>query len=241
MSRIHDLSERLQRALAEHQRLHDPGREPANASRWLQPLRAWQAARLEDSFGRFLRDAHRHDAARFFLDDLYGDRDFSRRDADIARVMPMMQALLPRPMLETLADAIEVGALTQSLDLRVAHALDRIAPRRRALDTALYARAYTGTAPPAERERQIELIGRVGHGLGRALRTTGVSTLLKLARGPARAAGLGELQAFLERGVSAFSRIGNVGAFVDEIVRDEREVMGRLYADDPDPFRPPVR
>lgn len=241
MSRTHDLSERLRHALAEHQRLHDPVREPANASRWLQPLRAWQAARLEDSFERFLRDPHRHEAARFFLDDLYNDRDFSQRDADIARVMPMMQALLPRPMLETLADAIELGALTQSLDLRVAGALDRIAPRRRTLDTGLYARAYTGTAPMAERERQIALIGRVGHGLGRALRTTGVATLLKLARGPARAAGLGELQGFLERGVAAFSRIGNVEAFVEEIVRDERTVMRRLYEEDPDPFRPPVR
>lgn len=237
MSRTHDLSERLRHVLAEHQRLHDPAREPGNTSRWLQPLRAWQAGRLEDSFARFLDDPKRRDAARFFLDDLYNDRDFSRRDADIARVLPMMQALLPRPMLETLADAIELGALTQSLDLRVAAALDRIAPRRRTLDAALYARAYTGATPKVEREHQIALIGRVGHGLGRALRTTGVGTLLRLARGPARAAGLGELQGFLERGVAAFSGIGNVEAFVDEITRDERALMRRLYAEDPDPFR----
>lgn len=238
MSKTHDLSERLRRVLLEHQQLHDEAAEPRNRLRWLPILRAWQAARLEDSFRRFLRDPARRPAARFFLDDVYNDADFSRRDADIARVMPMMQALLPRQMLETLADAIELGAFTQGLDLRVAEALERMAPRRRSLDAALYARAYTAVTTPQERSHQIDLIARVGHGLGRALRTTGVGTLLKLARGPARAAGLGELQGFLERGVQAFSCIGDVDGFIDEIEHEERTVSARLFDDDPDPFRP---
>lgn len=237
MSKTHDLSERLRRVLREHQQLHDAVAEPRNRLRWLPIVRAWQAARLEDSFRRFLRDPKRQAAARFFLDDIYNDADFSRRDADVARVMPMMQALLPTQMLETLADAIELGAHTHALDLRMAEALERIAPRRRSLDVALYTRAYTSVTTVQERNHQIDLIGRVGHGLGRALGTTGVGTMLRLARGPARAAGLGELQGFLERGVEAFSRIGNVDAFIDEIVFEERTVSTRLFNDDPDPFR----
>ena len=39
------------------------------------------------------------DAAQFFLTDLYGEHDFSQRDADIARVIPMMQKLLDNPFL----------------------------------------------------------------------------------------------------------------------------------------------
>ena len=237
MSKTTDLSERLRRVMREHQQLYDFEAEPRNRLRWLPVLRAWQAARLEESFGRFLRDPLRRPAARFFLDDLYNDADFSRRDADIARVLPMMQALLPRGMLETLADAIELGAYTQSLDLRMAEALEALAPRRRSLDVGLYTRVYITVTTPRERAQQIELIARVGHGLGRALRTTGVATLLKLARGPARAAGLGELQGFLERGVAAFSRIGDVDAFVDEIELEERNVSARLFSEDPDPFR----
>ena len=33
----------------------------------------------------------------FFLTDVYGDHDFSRRDANVAKVMPMMQRLFAQP------------------------------------------------------------------------------------------------------------------------------------------------
>ena len=132
------VSDRLARRLAWHQFLHDPDREPRNQLRWLPELRRWQAARLRTSFSHFLADPRRRPAAEFFLDDVYGDRDFTRRDADIVRVMPMMKRLLPERLLGTVADAIELGALTQALDLRMAEALDGLAPRRRRLDEALF-------------------------------------------------------------------------------------------------------
>ena len=227
---------RLATLVAEHQRLHDPAREPRNALRWLPELRRWQAARLRGSFARFLRDPARRPAAEFFLTDVYGDHDFARRDADIAKVAPMMQRLLPGGLLDTVAAGIELGALTHALDLDVAQALERLAPRRRRLDDALYAQAYREAGGKARRARQIALIGEVGGGLAAALRNRSIGTLLRLARGPARAAGLSELQGFLERGYAAVAALGDADAFIGEIVRDERQVSRRLFAGDPDPF-----
>lgn len=229
---------RLQRRLACHQALHDPAREPRNRLPRLPELRRWQAARLQTSFARFLDDPRRRPAARFFLTDVYGDRDFSRRDADIARVLPLMQRLLPAALLETVADGIELGVLTQAFDLRMAAALERLAPRRRRLDAVAYAQAYRAVGLPRLRERQIALIGRVGHGLGAAVAKPGIGALLRLARGPARAAGLAELQVFLERGFEAFAGLGDVDAFLAEIQRGERELARRLFRADPDPFEP---
>ncbi|MDN5783007.1 MAG: hypothetical protein L0H23_13465, partial [Luteimonas sp.] len=160
------ISSRLERRLACHQALHDPAREPRNGLRWLPELRRWQARRLRASFAHFLEDPARRPAAEFFLDDVYGDRDFTRRDADIARVLPMMQRLLPEKLLGTVADAIELGALTQALDLRLAQALQALAPRRKKLDDALYARAYREAGLPRLRAHQIDLIRRVGGGFG---------------------------------------------------------------------------
>lgn len=237
MSRTSDLSKRLGCLLARHQALHDPGREPRNALRWLPEVRRWQAERLEASFDRFLSDPRRRPAAHFFLSDVYNDRDFSRRDADIARVLPMMQRLLPAALLGTLSDAIELGLLTHAFDLRLAQELETLAPRRRKLDAALYARAYREAGLPRLRSHQIDLIARVGSGLSSALRMPGVATLLKLSRGPARAAGLAELQGFLERGFAAFSGLGDTQGFIGEIEADERDVAQRLFAGDPDPFR----
>ena len=34
---------------------------------------------------------------RFFQTDLYGNRDFAQRDADLARIVPVMVRMLPEP------------------------------------------------------------------------------------------------------------------------------------------------
>lgn len=237
MSRTADPAHRLAWLLGRHQALHDPAQEPRNRLRWVPEVRRWQAERLEASFDRFLRDPKRRPAAQFFLSDIYNDNDFSRRDADVARVLPMMQRLLPATLLTAVADAIELGLLTHAFDLRLARVLQRIAPQRRKLDAALYAQAYREAGLPRLRGHQIDLLAHVGLGLGHALRLPGVAMLLKLSRGPAKAAGLTELQGFLERGYAAFSQLGDVRAFTAEIEQDERDVARRLFDGDPEPFR----
>ena len=237
MSRTTDPAHRLAWLLGRHQSLHDPEHEPRNLLRWVPEVRRWQAERLESSFDRFLRDPKRRPAAQFFLSDIYNDRDFSRRDAGVARVLPMMQRVLPGTLLTAVADAIELGLLTHAFDLRLARVLHAIAPQRRKLDAALYAQAYREAGLPRLRGHQIDLLAHVGLGLGHALRLPGVSMLLKLSRGPAKAAGLTELQGFLERGYRAFSELGDVHAFTAEIEQDERDVARRLFNGDPDPFR----
>jgi hypothetical protein len=149
----------------------------------------------------------------------------------------MMQRVLPGVLLGTLADALELGLLTHAFDLRLAHLLQENGRKRRRLDAALYAQVYRDSGLPRLRGHQIDLIARVGLGLVRALRTPGVGTLLRLSRGPARSAGLAELQGFLERGFTAFSELGDARAFIVEIEADERGVARRLFAGDPDPFR----
>ena len=86
MARGNPLIDRLGRRLACHQTLHDHKREPRNKLRWLPLLRSWQTRRLETSFEHFLYDPQRRAAALFFLTDVYGDRDFSKRDANVAKV-----------------------------------------------------------------------------------------------------------------------------------------------------------
>lgn len=230
------LARRLARRLACHQALHDPAREPRNRLRWLPEVRRWQAQRLELSFNAFLQDPGTRPAARFFLNDVYGDHDFTRRDADIARVMPMMQGLLPQPLLASVADGIELGVLTHAFDLRMAAALER-SSRSRRLDETSYAQAYRTVGLPRLRGHQIGLIHRVGQGLGTALRMPKVGSLLRFSRLPAKAAGFGELQGFLERGFDAFAQLGDIDGFLDQIDRSERAISRRLFAGDADPFR----
>ena len=230
------LRRRLRQRLACQQALHDPIREPRNNSPRLPELRHWQMRRLADSFAPLLEDARTRGAAKFFLSDLYGDRDFSGRDRDLARVLPLMMRLLPEPLIATVADAIALAALSHALDLRMAEALVALLPANSPIDTDSYAKAYRTIGMPRLRCAQIALIGRLGHGLDAAVRKPALGRLLSLSRLPARAAGLGELQSFLERGFAAFASLDRPATFVDGVVVRELEVSRRLSAGTPDPF-----
>lgn len=235
MRRTQPVERRLALCLLEHQAVHDPVREPRNRLPRLPELRRWQAARLQRSFATLLDDPATRPAAEFFLSDLYNDRDFSQRDADVARVLPTMQRLLPDALLSTAADAIELGALTHRLDLAVAEALQQRWPPG-TLDVDRYAIAYREAGTPALRTRQIDLIVEAGRGLARAMRVPGLGMLLRASRGAARAAGVEALQGFLERGHAAFRGLDDPTRFLGQIETAERRVCARLFAGDPDPF-----
>ena len=62
---------------------------------------------------------------------------------------------------------------------------------------------------------------------------------LAVMRMPARAAGLGALQGFLERGVAAFARMRGATEFLDTIDARESALMNAIFAGDDAPFRDP--
>lgn len=228
---------RLKAAIARrlHWRLEafEPARTGNRSSR-LATLRAWQAARLEASFADVLADARMHAAGRFFLSDLYADRDFSARDRDVDRIMPIMVHLLPDTMLSAARDAIELHVLSQALDLRMVDAMAR--RRLTRLDAERYGEVYREAGLPRLRRRQIDLVVAVGRSLDAAVRRHGVHRLLRASRLPARAAGLSELQGFLERGFDAFAKLQGAEPFLQRVAHGEGEVSRRLFAAHARPF-----
>jgi hypothetical protein len=197
----------------------------------LAELKEWQSQRLASTY-RDLAASPRYQAATaFFLDDLYGSKDFSKRDEAMLRIYPVMVRTLPAGAVETAALAIEVDALSESLDHRLAAALPP-GP----LDEASYAAAYRASSTPAERERQIALIEGVGQRLDRLVKKPLVYATLKLMRRPARMARLDDLQAFLERGFHAFREMGGAVEFLKTIGERERRIASRLFSSRPSPF-----
>jgi hypothetical protein len=201
-------------------------------------LRVWQAARLERSYSDLLAAPRHQAAARFFLSDLYGAKDFTERDEEIARIVPTLASVLPIGAVQSLALAVEVDALTEELDaqllarLRASDRSDRLT-----IDTARYAAAYRACANRPARERQIALIYTIAHLLDQVAHKALVTAAMELMRGPAHLAGLAELYDFLERGLSAFRRMQGAEEFLDTIRTRETAIMDRLFAADPDPFR----
>ena len=209
--------------------------EPATARDRLF-LREWQAGRLARSHADLLASQRFGQAAEFFLSDLYGPKDFSSRDEEVERILPLLIKMLPESALRTVALAVELDALSEELDsamvaaLRSSGGIDRI-------DEDHYAAAYREVGCPAGRLRQIELIRETGEALDRLARKPLLSGMLKLMRTPAHLAGLGDLQEFLERGFNAFRQMGPATEFLDSIDRKERMVSANLFAGVAMPFR----
>ncbi|MBK8319472.1 MAG: hypothetical protein IPL05_13255 [Betaproteobacteria bacterium] len=191
-------------------------------------LRAWQAARLAKTHADLLASPKFNIAATFFLSDLYGPKDFSERDTEMEKVLPIMTTMLPVSGLRTLLLAVEVDALSERFDAEMVAVLGkRLDQDGLAMDD--YAAAYRQVGDRDGRELQICLIGETGEALDALAHKTFAGAALKLMHGPAQLAGLGELHAFLERGFNAFRSLRRADEFLETIVQRERELMVSLF------------
>lgn len=192
-------------------------------------LREWQAARLARTHADLLASQRYGAAAAFFLSDLYGPKDFGERDAELERILPLMTTMLPVSGLRTLLLAIEVDALSERLDAAMVGALGEQLDSPGLGDEA-YAAAYRAVGDQPGRETQIRLIGETGEALDAFAQKPFVRMALKMMHGPAKMAGLGELQAFLERGFDAFRTMRDASEFLDFIVSRERAFSAALFS-----------
>ena len=167
MSEKDDVVRRLEAGLDAAARLRAGAvASPVAKAAW-EALRVWQAARLARTHAGLLANPETVDAAKFFLTDLYAPGDLSRRDALAKRVAPIMSKMLPVSALETIADAIELDALSESLDAAMVAALGGDIAR---IDAAAYGRAYRAVAREPDRARQIDLIAHLGASIERLAR-----------------------------------------------------------------------
>lgn len=195
-------------------------------------LKAYQQTRFARTHADLLAEPRHAGAARFFLDDLYGPQDFAERDAQFARIVPALVRLFPAEVVATVDSLAALHALSESLDSRMA----RVLPGP-AIDAQAYHRAWLATGRRADRERQIELVLELGRQLEHYTRNRWLGTSLRLMRGPARAAGLGSLQAFLERGFDTFAALnrgaGGAAEFMRRIESREQALMEALFDTEP--------
>ena len=201
-------------------------------------LRGWQSERLAATYRDLLDSERYHDAARFFLTDLYGPKDFSERDHEVERILPTLSATLPASGIRTIALAIEVDALSEELDAAMVAELSRAHAMAKITGKA-YAEAYRHCGKRAQRELQLKLIGEIGESLAALVRKPLVHAGLRLMRAPAKLAGLAELHMFLEDGYHAFHKMGDPTEFLDTIATRERLILEQLYDGAARPFEIP--
>ncbi|PIP80204.1 MAG: hypothetical protein COW84_06630 [Gammaproteobacteria bacterium CG22_combo_CG10-13_8_21_14_all_40_8] len=191
----------------------------------LKLIRDWQCKRLLTSYNFLYNKKKYHAAMDFFTQELYGPTDFSERDKEIEKVLPMMQKVLSKDTLDIFELALRLNYLSLSLDVEMAKRL----PQKSTLTTEVYADIYKACDNPELRQQQLDYIELIAYELAKIAQRKSIMLMLKLSRKPAKLAGLGELQRILENGAEAFKSIGKVNEFIDPILLGERKIMLQLF------------
>ena len=198
-------------------------------------VKRFQSVRFEVSYRDLLHGGPYQAAARFFLRELYGDTDYAERDAQFARIAGAIQKLLPKHAAATAVALARLHGLTEQLDhvMGVAWESDGNTDND---NNRRYVRAWRATARRNDRYRQLRLVLQIGQDLGTLTQTPGLRLMLKMMRRPARAAGLPELQNFLEQGFDTFAAMGknqkSVQSFLQLVEARETKVIETLFTPD---------
>lgn len=224
----------LKQALVDSHALGVSLDEPGFPLSELEVLQDWQRRRLANSFEDFFGQERYIAAGNFFLNELYGGLNFRDRDLEMERVLPLMVRMLRDDMLLALAEAFQLQSLSLDLDIGMSMALRESGWKE--LNADRYGEIYRSCGRESDRENQIELIRHLGLVLNKLVHHRLVLLLIRTLRGPARAAGFGLLQSFLEQGLLAFRIMGDGTEFVETVWRRESETMHKLRAGDENPF-----
>ncbi len=227
-----DLQNRLAQALDAVMTLRGQLAADAQLSRRWRAVKQFQADRLRATYPDLLASDRYREPCEFFLQELYGAQDFDRRDAEAQRVVPTLAKMLPRRALETLLLAVQLDEMSERFDSEMGRKITL------PVTASNYAEVYPTVASEAERERQIEVVDDIGKALDKLARYPMLSTMLHMMKGPAEMWGLSHLHHFLQRGFDAFVAMGGATEFLATIRRRESAVNHRLFAREPDPFRP---
>lgn len=223
----------IREAVAEVERLRAESRAIPEIGDSVLRIKRLQARRFAGTYADLLASGPYAAAARFFLEELYGDRDYGERDAQIARIAGAVDRFFPHDVAQTAAGLARLHALTESLD----HAMARAAPIGPHDEVAAYVAAWRATGRRSDRQRQLEEVVALGAELTRLTRLPGLRLMLRMMRAPASAAGLASLQRFLETGFDTFAGVtrqrGGAERFLETIRVREQRLVDLLFDGEP--------
>lgn len=199
-------------------------------ARAVSDIKQLQARRFAGTYFDLLHSAQFKLATRFFLDELYSEKDYSARDAQFARIAGTLERVFPHQVVQTAVSLAQVHRLTEELDLAMAQ---HWMTHSEGGEAARYCRAWRAVDRRADRDTQLNTVVDIGHELDRLTRTPGLRFMLKMMRGPAHLAGMGSLQEFLETGFDTFAALGRqaqgVSAFLATVRAREAGLVDLLF------------
>jgi len=227
-----EAAQKIRHAVATVSLLRERGEHQPALALAVARVKRFQARRFAGSYSDLLASREYAAAARFFLEELYSDKDYAERDAQFARIAGAIERFFPQDVVATSVALAELHALTEGLDQAVAGSW-LAAQDEQAQEPGLYVRSWRAVGRRGDRELQLETVLEIGREMARLTRMPGLRLMLKMMRGPAAAANLGSLQRFLETGFDTFAamakRTGGAERFLETIRERESALIAMLF------------
>ena len=192
----------------------------------------WQLDYMLPFYENLKSSADRAAAVDFVVSDLTGI-SISERDQELARVVPVMSRMLPAKALGALATAMELNARVLGVNLSICRELYQ----EISIDTEITAASYCSACRRASQlEECLELVhltAEIGRSLDDVIRIPMMGLMLRAMRTPARLAGFGVLQVFLETGYKTFNALEDVDRFLEDMTARMTEVFTRIFTEPP--------
>jgi hypothetical protein len=192
-----------------------------------------QSERFRDSYSELLSSSVFAAAALFFLEELYGDKDYSERDMQFARIAKGLASMMPASVVDATVSLAQLHALTEELDHALARRWLEFGSTDSMPNVQGYVHAWRALGRREDRQQQLDTVLALGLRLAKLTRKPGIATTLKLMRRPAAVAGLGSLQEFLEKGFGIFKDLSrtesHISVFLQAIQSKESAWIRDMY------------
>jgi hypothetical protein len=220
-------ADRLRLFTEESIAVHEQYRADKESLRQFRHFINWQVAYLLPFFSEFETRPDTAAAVEFIVSDLMGS-GVSARDADVARIIPIMVRLLPDKALQALASAMELNARTLAINLANCRSLSEQSDIGKGISERDFCAAFRRTTTLDECLGLIDLTIVLGHTLNRLVHNRLLRMTLNTMHYPAHAAGFGAMQDFLEKGYATFHAIDDVDHFLGQFAERITAVFARI-------------
>jgi hypothetical protein len=193
-------------------------------------LQIFQSNRLRRDYRDLAEIPQYEPVGEFFFGEMYGPRDFSRRDAEARRLQSLLH-VLPGVHLRDIEQVLALLDITNQLD----DGLARMMVARGVhvdFDEASYEQLYREADNYAERAAQLELIRDCLYNVFRLSRSALLGVALHRSGLIARLAGFEVGHDFLRKGYDALQNVSSIDLFAETVYSRELARLRRIYGRD---------
>ncbi|UOB52099.1 FFLEELY motif protein [Acinetobacter junii] len=214
--------------------------DPVLAQR-LHDVQAWMKARIAATHQEFFAQPENQLMAQYFLNRLYGGPDFDAMAQQIERLLKYAhkaESLLPDNAIKTGTKSVSLAVLATRLDEQVAVQLLQDYPADTVLTDEIMRQTLIKLDQDEDRYEQLHLLDELGVALDKYMRSTMMYAAFKMCKGIANKYQFERMYDFIQEGFAAMKPMKSAANFIKTFTDKEREIIEKVHAGHPDPFRP---